>query len=226
MDKENYEKGFRLTYENAHRLYKSAETLETNKEYSAISNSLMILAAEEAIKAYIIFTQHFFPEKATQDFNKFFEDHKHKLNAIRKIAVFRQIFQIFNEHLCDPIIENFDKSPEELAEIKSDGIENIVKCLNIEADSSKTYMATQNKWWQHAQTMKESGLYVGYNNGNWATPLSIKKEHYAKTKKYVSEFMECVDALYNLDLTDENVMNMLNSLQTKVMDKKMKDDQS
>ena len=224
MDKDNYEKGFRLTFENAQRLFTAAETLEVNKEFIHISNSLMILAAEEAMKAYTILTQHFFPEKPVEDFNKFFEDHKHKLDTIRSIIGIKQIYQIFDEYWRNPILENLDKSTDELAKIKSDGIANIVKRLNIEADSNKTDMALQNKWWQHAQTMKENGFYVGYNKGSgaWADPVSIKKENYVKTKKYVSEFIESVSMLYKVDLADENVADIVNEVKTTINETKKK----
>ena len=226
MDKNNYEKGFRLTFENAQRLFTAAETLEINKEFIHISNSLMILAAEEAMKAYTILTQHFFPEKPLEGFNKFFEDHKHKLDTIRGIIGLKQIYQIFDEYWRNPILENIDKSPDELAKIKSDGIANIVKRLNVEADSNKTDMAIQNKWWQHAQTMKENGFYVGYNKGDWTTPLSIKKENYAKTKKYVSEFIESVSMLYKVDLADENLMDIVKEVKTTITETKKKYDKT
>ena len=73
MDKEAYIKGFQLTFENAKRLFNAAEILEVQKEFP-IANSLLVLCAEEGMKAFMIITQHFYPEKILDDFSKSFEN--------------------------------------------------------------------------------------------------------------------------------------------------------
>ncbi|MEQ9168257.1 MAG: AbiV family abortive infection protein [Fulvivirga sp.] len=217
MDKDSYIKGFRLTFENAQRLFNASITLEEKNEL-AIANSLLVLCAEEGMKAYTIITQHFYPEKILEDFDKSFEDHKHKLEAIRSITGISQMFKKFGELYYYPIIENIIESKENAKKLKDKSFQNLLGWLKNEVKSNDTELAKQNIWWKHAKTMKENGFYVGYNKGHWTNPSSIKKENYLKTKKYVSEFLSQIEVLYNLDYNDKSVLDLIAEMKDKIKD--------
>lgn len=211
IDKDIYIKGFRLTFENAKRLFNAAKILETKSEF-AIANSLLVLSAEEGIKAYIAFIQHLFPEKKHDNFDIFFKDHKHKLKTIRSITVFSQIFKEYIELYIHPIIENTINSKEDIQEFKKKSFQNFLDWLKHEAEAGGTDLSKQNNWWKHATTMKENGFYVSFNNGHWKTPRATKKEQYLKTKKYVREFLEPIEVLNKLDKNNELDIEMISKI--------------
>lgn len=219
MDTDIYMKGFRLTFENAKRLFVAAEVLEKTKEF-AIANSLLVLSAEEGMKAYTVLTQHHFPEKILEDFDKSFQDHKHKLETIRSLTSISQIMQKFYELITEPIIENIEKSVEEISKVKSQGVKDTVKWLESQIDSNgkETDMAKQNRWWKQAKTLKENGFYVGFNKGQWITPSSTKKQNYLITKEYVGDFIEQLEVLYTVDLNNPMIAKMITEMKLKIKD--------
>jgi len=224
MDKVAYIKGFRLTFENAKRLFNAAETLENKKEF-AIANSLLVLCAEEGMKAYTILTQHFFPEKIIDNFDKNFEHHKTKLEVIRSITGISQIFKKFGELYYNPILENIiSEKKEDPKKLKDKSFQNLLDWLNNEAESDDTDLAKENDWWKQANTMKKNGFYVGFNKGDkqWTIPSSIKKDVYLKTKKYVNNFMKQIETLYNLDYNDKFVKEMITEAKQTIIEVKNK----
>jgi AbiV family abortive infection protein len=223
MDKDTCMKGFRLTYENAKRLFNIAETLEHNKEFP-IANSLLILSAEEGMKAYIVLTQHFFPERILDDFDRHFEDHKTKLDSIRSTSGISHIMSKFKELHLDPILENFIDPKEDHQIVKERSEQNFLDWVNKEAESDNTDIAKENNWWRQANTMKQNGIYVGFNKGNkqWTLPSSINKAQYLKTKKYVDNFLKQIEVLYNLDYDDKDVNEMTMEIKQKIIERKNK----
>jgi len=223
MDKDIYIKGFRLTFENAQRLFNAAETLEEKKEL-AISNSLLILSAEEGMKAYTILTQHFYPERILEDFDKHFEHHKTKLESIRSLTCISQLVNKFRELHFNPIFENVINPKEDHQTVKNRNEQNLLGWLKKEAESNDTDLAKENDWWRQANTMKQNGFYVGFNNGNkqWTNPSSINKVKYFKTKKYVDNFLKQIKVLYNLDFNNGSVNEMIGELKRKITEIKNK----
>ena len=214
-------KGFRLTFGNAKRLFNAAEVLESKKELP-IANSLLVLCAEEAMKAYTIITQHFYPEKILEGFDKVFEDHKHKLDSIRSMSGISQILEKFGELYHNPILENIIDPKEDPKTLKERSFENLLAWLENEAESDDTDLAKEDNWWKHAKTMKENGFYVGFNNGRWTSPSSLKKEQYHKTKKYVGTFLGRIEVLYNLDFNDPTISELILKTKESIIETKNK----
>jgi AbiV family abortive infection protein len=208
---DTYITGFKLIFENAKRLYNAAEILAEKKEY-AIANSLLVLCAEEAMKAHTVITQHFFPQEILDSFNKNFEDHKTKLESIRGIIMFLQLTNKMHEFIYDPLIENaINHKKEDIKRIKAEGIQKFVDWTNNIVDAKNTDLDEENNWWKQANTLKQNGFYVGLNKGNkqWIVPTSITKNRYVKTHKYVSNFLQQIEVIYNLNLENEDVNKMV-----------------
>ncbi len=208
MENDTFIKGFRLTFENAQRLYNAAKVLEKKEEF-AIANSLLILSAEEGIKAYTILNQYFFPNKKFDDFDKYSKDHKQKLKTIKSVSIISQIAEKFYELFYVPIIENTIESKEDKKTIRHNSFQNLLTWLENEAKLKHTELSKQSAWWMHANTMKKNGFYVSYNNGQWTNPSSIKKDNYLKSKKHVSTFINQVDVLYNLDFNNKLLQDLI-----------------
>lgn len=203
MDTNNYEEGFRLAFENAKRLFKSAEALENEKEFP-VANSLLILAAEEGVKAYTILIKHFLPDKNLDSYKMVFKDHTFKLQFLSGIVLFVEIIKKFYEYFHYPVLQNADKTPEEITKIKSRCIKKFVNWSKRAARSETSKLSKQLDWWENAKTMKEKGFYVGHNNKKWVSPSLINRKDYLRTKKYVEEFFQLLDYIYGLDFHDKS----------------------
>jgi len=203
MDTNNYEEGFRLAFENAKRLFKAAEALEKEKEFP-IANSLLILAAEEGIKAYTILIKYFLPDKNLEMFKSVFEDHTFKLNVLRGFVLWIELMKKFIEYYYLPALQNLDKPYKEVKKLKSKYIANFVNWAKKDQRDKKNGLLKQLNWWKHAKAMKENGFYVRHNKGKWFVPTAIKKTHYLRTKKYVEANFQILEYLYDLDFNDKS----------------------
>lgn len=195
-----YIKGFRLTVENAQRLYDAAITMEERKDY-AIATSLLVLSAEEGMKALNILSYHFLPELTQKDFEKSFEDHKHKIEGIRNLMGLSQIMEKFFELYYFPVLKNMVEPKADFERAKNESFENLKDGLQLILNK-KSKVLQQNSWWRSAKSMKENGFYVSYSKGRWISPISTKKEGYQKSKEYVSGFLNHVKSIYSIDLDD------------------------
>src|ERR1700679_2514040 len=132
QQEQNYLQGFELTYENAKELFTAAEILETKKKFS-IANSLLILSVEEAVKAYILFSQHLFPEENVGNIEDFFNDHSYKLDSIRNLIAFSNLMKKMLELFYEPVIKNIDEPDEIRLPIRKQSFENLIAWMEQES---------------------------------------------------------------------------------------------
>jgi AbiV family abortive infection protein len=218
-EKTDYTKGANLTFENATRLFKAAEVLENSNEF-AIANSLMVLAAEEAVKAFIIININVFPESKNSSFNASFTDHKSKLKTIKSIRALSSLITGFVDLWFIPMLENLDKPKEERPKHRAQTFNNLIKWLKVESEYKDTDMSKESQWWDNAKTIKESGFYVGINNGKWLLPTSITRAKYMASKKYVSTFLEQVKTVLEFDFNSEEFLRFRTEFETLMVDAK------
>ncbi len=214
LNKDQFLKGFQLTYDNSIRLFNAAVILEEKKQYP-VANSLLILSAEEGIKAFAIITQSFYPEKEIENFGDFFRKHDFKIDNIRRLMVFTQLYQNFFKFFYDPIIENIKKTPEEIKVTRAKRLQKLVDWLKNDAMADNNELSKQNVWWKYVNNMKKNCFYVNYNEGQWSTPASLKKVQYDKTKKYVGDFIKQLESLKNIDFNDINFIEIVEELKQK-----------
>src|SRR5688572_30259588 len=100
-----YLDGFKITLGNAKRLFAAAEALENTKEYP-IANSLLVLSAEESMKAFAVLTQYLFPDKKFSSSDKVFRDHQHKLEAIAGLKMMIELTNKMWDMFYFPIVQN------------------------------------------------------------------------------------------------------------------------
>ncbi len=198
----DYILGAKLTFENAKRLFKAAETLEGIKDYPT-ANSLLVLSAEEAVKAFSILNQGVFPEANKQGFEASFTDHKTKLKTIQSIRVITGIIHGFIDHWYKPMLENIDLANKEQTAHRKTTFNGLLNWIQNEAKIPDTPMAKERKWWDNAKTMKESGFYVGFNQGKWHLPNSITRSKYLSSKNYVYVFIGQMEFLIQFDFNSD-----------------------
>jgi len=217
MDKDNYLNGFRLTFENAKRLFKAAEYLEERKEFP-IANSLLVLSAEEGVKAYILLIKHLFPKVKFDLFYKFFRDHDLKLNTIQNLVLFFFIFQKIDELFYQPMIATNGLTEVEILMTRQLSFQNLIEQLSKEANTNNTDLDKELNWWENAKNLKEKGFYVEFNEGIWASPNILNEEKYIETKRYVSSFFIKIEKLKDLNYEDEEVKRYLKLIETSLID--------
>jgi len=203
MDSNNkddiYVQGFKLSVENAKRLFNAAEALAKTKEYP-IANSLLILSAEEAAKGFYFFLQHFYPDMVEKkSLEKVFKDHDFKLEAIRQISTMGILMEAMSNILYVPVIKAIikDKPDKEISQIKEDRVPNMKNWFE-EAMKAKSHLSQTDKWWTHTEKLKEKGFYVELHRDKWSSPvINVKKNTYTTSKKYVEQIIKRIEPIYN-----------------------------
>ena len=206
----DFKVGYELAILNANNHIKVAEL--TSKEICyGIANSHLVLAAEEAIKAYMIFTRAYDPTFEIKDFDKFFENHKHKHHAISELSYQHVFWTKILEISTNPFYELLKKddfSTDDVINAKDKGVDNLIEWLETipEIDHDE-------QWWNEANNNKNRGFYINKNNNTWQSPNDITEQQYNESYKIVRSIVDIVNKLKSIET---------NPL-TKIMTKKMKE---
>lgn len=198
INKIDYKKGFEYAFNNTKAHFNAAELLASNINYG-LANSHLILAAEEAVKAYIIFTKHYDSELEIPDFNKYFENHKHKHNTIRDMTFFFSLLMQMSMISIKPTLRLLKKnkkniSEKELKEKFEKGIDNLIDYLN-----SVPKIDNNEQWWNEANNNKNRGFYVNIINNSWQSPNQITEQDYYKSLKIVQEIIEWLSIIPSIE---------------------------
>jgi len=89
----DYKDGYKHTLNNSIRLFDSAVLLAEKKKYYSVANSLLILSAEEAIKAFSLFHSYLFPNPPIENFEQLFFKHQFKHELTKSIILFAGIVE-------------------------------------------------------------------------------------------------------------------------------------
>jgi AbiV family abortive infection protein len=182
-------KGYKLAIDNAKSLYKVAYQSSEVAEYG-IANSLNILSAEEAIKAFLLITRAYYPEEDYSDFNEIFFKHGSKHKLLQSFSKALPIIKIFTspEKYSRYILALFQKYFLMLNENKRSDLEPHMK--NLETIFNKHFISNIKKpyknenfealieWWKEANKKKNKGLYVGIENKKWQFPQNFSEEEF------------------------------------------------
>jgi len=194
----DFHKGYKLTIENAFNHLEVAYSIESIS--LGIASSHLILAAEEAVKAFLLFQLGFDKDfhKEAQDFDKYFSNHKFKHKIIRDIELLGNLMATSQEIRLKPFegIEPGTVSAEYLQEKNNEGVQNLIKWLN-NLNNGTEELDINEDWWKQADSNKNRGLYVNLlkKSGNWDGPFLVKESFYQKSKKIVTLFISKVVAL-------------------------------
>lgn len=209
MQSKHFDDGATLAYESAMRLYNSACLLADNKIYP-VANSLLILAAEEASKAFVIKIQGTNPTDLDDTFKKSFEDHKTKIEMIRGTVFFSTLLKKVFQFEMEPLLADaqkepdFDKRIELISHYRKKGFDDLVNWLKTEK-TSKNDMSAELEWWKHAKVLKENGFYLGVSNNKWLSPSKITKTAFNKSLKFVQSYLDYVKRTVDLDFNSEEL---------------------
>jgi len=196
--------GYRKTSRNALHLLEAAEKTKTINY--GLANSLLILSAEEAVKALMLFSGKFDPESTEEDFDLFFRDHKFKHKTIKSVELWKNLMTTMLDVQFEPIVkliqkaeqEESEPTEEEMLEAKKVGTDKLVLFLREANKNDKTASLSPNdKWWNAANQSKNNGLYVGYDKGvkKWKTPQDVAEEIYIKSYSIVEPFVKMMSSV-------------------------------
>ena len=214
----HFKKGFQIIMHNSNELLGSAKILERNEKY-APAIALLVLAAEEAMKAYTAITQSMFPESEKNEFKKFYKDHKTKLETIRTTVMMSQLFEKNIEIVLAEVM-NKDEN-EKGNDAYNRGMMKFANYLNEEAEGKNSDLDKEMEWWKHTKTLKEDCLYTRPNGKSWHNPQNVKKPLYDKTLQYVEKFIENIDYLNSIDVESEPYKNINSKFKEFINEKKL-----
>lgn len=186
------EKGSNYALENSSNLVESAEELAKIGHYG-ISNSLLILGIEEAIKSYVLYLYSVYGIKDKKLLCDVFSKHKTKHDVLGFIEFMSELMKIF----MDTIDEYRQIENEGALKTEQCGSECLkmitskLQALTVEPSSNITDIIS---WYKTANNKKNQGFYVDYINQNWITPSNIKKEDCSvgviKAKELINQLTE------------------------------------
>jgi len=156
-----------------------------------IATSLMILSAEESIKAMGLLA-HALTGKPDDDFVRpLFSSHRAKHNAAKAIMFIVRIMEVMVENIHE--VQEDQAIPEEKK--PSVFFERMAKRANDNVNgSAKDFHDLQ--FWQHtANELKNRGFYVDWCQGKWRTPASIDEATYQDSQKRAEKFIQVMQAI-------------------------------
>jgi AbiV family abortive infection protein len=194
----DFKQGYTLAMENTLAHFQAAELIAEKNNYG-IANSHLILASEEAIKAYMSYSKFYEPEMVIKDFESYFSNHKLKHKAIKDISFFKNFMIEIMKVTIKPMKQlakekKWDFTDDELLAKRKEGVEDLIKWLGTIPDIDHN-----EQWWNEANTNKNNGFYVNVINNRWQFPNQITKEDYEKSHKIVSEIIELVQILPQIE---------------------------
>jgi AbiV family abortive infection protein len=173
-------KGIQMCRENANDQFELAlQSAKTRNK--GLANSLLILAAEECIKCFVLLSV-FFGIQLEFEIKPIFS--KHYLKHVRGKelnGVVRSLSMIFGF----------------LSSKKTEKGEALLEFLqSLFGGSDDT------KWWEDANDAKNLGLYVDLKNHRFRNPSEISEANYNASEKIVGRFIRSTDKVKSLNAED------------------------
>lgn len=204
--------GAKLVYKNAACHYDAAHTLAANEKYG-LANALLILGMEECIKSMAL-TAGFCGVKLPRPIESFFASHKTKLGEAEKIQPFAaDMINLF--HILNPLIEH-RKSKGRLINPFA-FVRLFFRIFRISKISSTAN--NHASFWQTANLQKQAGLYVGYRDGKWTTPLDTSKSTFDQSSELVTPFFTVLQHLEEIRPNDYKTIDKARASLNKVFPK-------
>ena len=182
---------------NAQNHSDASDTLSKNKQYG-LATSHLILAAEEAIKAYELLAISAIGNKNEDNLKVLFRDHNVKLGLVQSLVVLDLLFGRITEALLWQFEYTEGKPTKEeyaaMKKIQEQKTEKLKEWLitQMEDDSE---VAVHADWWRNANKLKKEGFYVDFDGSKWRSPKSFSKKDYKKAHKHVNYLIDKVQNL-------------------------------
>lgn len=188
LPKESLLAGAKHCLKNAEMHFDSAKRIAEAGHYP-IANSLLILAAEEAVKGYVL-TAGFFSVPLPFKISPIFWSHTSKHTQAEDIEAMVVVSYAISQAFADP---------------KKGWANQLVQAVISGVALTMTLGAMKServKWWRDANEMKNRGFYVDFVNGDWIAEGRISQDDYKKTVETVEPFLGGVRHIMSLNELD------------------------
>lgn len=185
--------GAKQCAENANDLYTGGIELSKSKKYGA-ANSLLILAAEEYVKAGVLiigfcgFTPDFKVEQIFVHHNAKHKQAKKMFPVLRFVSTLSKLVKIKEIKSSNRLHTIFQKA---------------LAVLSLFVNSKEKKFVT---WWNKADNQKNIGLYVDYRQSKWQLPSQIEEADFMKTKSMVEPFVTAFKFIDKLEGDDYKLL--------------------
>lgn len=179
------DKGANLAYKNALRHLKAAHLLADSRDYgNGISH--LVLAAEEATKAAILFGYRFHDQIPISNPRKMFTElfRKHESKQVPFMAIV--------------IFVNFVRKTIQYLENYRGHFARNMSRLSSQFQSERSLMGRIEKELKSMNKSKNDGFYLGYLCGSWISPNKKTKRDFMRLEESVSPYLEAMKAIFTM----------------------------
>jgi AbiV family abortive infection protein len=214
-------------FENGLAHIDCAKTLADNNHFG-FATSHLILGLEELIK-YQVVQIHSLNNKVFEDkeAKSIFRSHGTKHNLIREFqqAISENFAEDYVEYLFYKMIgKNLEDKHKQVEKNRFKGIGSMLgvafKDISIPDKEKNEFFP----WLSQADNLKKDGFYVDLDKAGFKSPADITKGIYETALVYTTTILEQTKVIKDLDITDEEFINLLNSDFTSLTDKGKKDE--
>ena len=201
-------------YNNGNCHIEAAKALAVHPNYGfAISH--LVLGIEELIKYQIIYAHNIEKDVfTTKEIKDIFENHQAKHKLIREFqnSISAEITKIRNDYIFKVSTDqNVEKEIEVLKNNRFCGIGSFLYTAYKESIFTDSEKKDFLNWLDNADKLKKDGFYVDYKNDKWKFPSDLTVTDYQTALRYADLILKQTEIIKSLDLTDEELINILNS---------------
>lgn len=179
--------GSNLAFDNGEQLMKSAKLISLEVSYGT-ANSLFILALEEFIKSFVLYFYALTGIDSGKLLGEVFSKHKSKHDVWYLIKTLDVLIKTFINAIVD--VKEFELQKkvktEDCGSLLLNKINLVFKQWALVASDPLDEITD---WVNKANSNKNAGFYVDYQDNDWLTPLSISKEEYLQTQEHTENFI-------------------------------------
>lgn len=168
---------------NASSLLETSRDALTAGRYG-VSAALAVLSSEESAKAFGLAVSAVDPDFQHRPFETYSKSHKKKQGMAAALTVGMQLAEAihaFKEQIEVDVIKNDKDQGGFVYEKLMEAVESAM--TQEEPPTIIRNMKEVDEWYRSADSVKQAGFYVAFDQGRWYTPQSVSKE---VTSKYVN----------------------------------------
>lgn len=213
-DIDTFKKGGSLCLENAKDHFQCAETIAMNNLFG-IASSHLVLAAEEASKAYILLVRSIMGNKEQESFKELFRSHELKQGTSSALSVLMLLFGTLRENIFDWQFEyskedlDNDTKLAEFRKRRDNAVNQHMDWLKKQLNED-SMIGRLSAWWKRANNLKNSGFYVDLVNSKWLSPKDISKDKFYESKEHIKYLIDQISIFETLVIEEPEQVKELN----------------
>lgn len=174
----------------------ASSLLETSRDAltagrCGVSAALAVLSSEESAKAFGLALSAVDPDFEHRPFETYSKSHKKKQGMAAALTFGMQIAETmhaFTEQIEADVLKNDEDRGRFVYEKLMDAANSAV--TQEEPPTIIRNMKEVDEWYRSADSIKQAGFYVAFDQGRWHTPKSVSKE-------VASKYVNFADKLYS-----------------------------